>query len=534
MISAKDKLDVNISSNANLIIGQGVFLYVTFESANPINVVSTKLKFTGASPNITVPQGDVSLTVDPKDKTKATYQTLLTVANENIKENDPIKFTLEATQSNAEKFPFTGTARTVNQDSLTLIFNNNFIRTPNITSPQALEKAKVSTTLIGQGEPQTPLSNVPVFITADPISDFSSCTFEDDNGKPLSLQTMGNYTGLFINSGKDGSVSFNMSPQKATSMVLNIKSWIIFIGEEFVHAFSPLFIINPDIPKFPNSLLPPNIQGGFSGLLTSDAGASDFRIAIPVYPGNNSGDYILFLTKNLSKAGAKREYTDHYVVVGNPRTELGDSNYVYTLPYDIFDYGTPFDINYVVILGQSAGSLTSQPASVTYMGGATYQPDSGIKREYDKCKVYTSYGVTGPEIHEGSVIGYDSIKEYFDNKPVDPNQKKTGLFIEIMGGSLQGQVFFGSKVTLNMYIQAKNRNNKKIFVTQIMPSKADKYTGHLSLVFHIDIDKITGILPYDGGGAGYIWFDYQVGAKSYGEIWSGKIDTRPDAPTTKD
>ncbi|CDG19828.1 conserved protein of unknown function [Xenorhabdus poinarii G6] len=244
-------------------------------------------------------------------------------------------------------------------------------------------------------------------------------------------------------------------------------------------------------------------------------------------------DYILFFTQEENNKKVGRKYIGHYVTVKDPNIELGLGKYYYSLPYDIFEISIPYNFNCVAILGQGAGSITSSLTTVTYMGGATYSPDKTIKRDYDPCNVYTSLGLipSNTPIPQGITLGYDSIKKYLYNHPKDPNTPVTGLFVEIVGdNNSQGKVPLGAKVTLNMYIQAANRNTQKAVGQDIMPITKNQETGRYSLIFHIEKKHLVNIF----GGAESIWFDYEVGYGSdikYGKIWAGGIDTRSEYPT---
>ncbi|CDH22594.1 hypothetical protein ACR71G_04730 [Xenorhabdus bovienii] len=524
----KDVLTATISNKANLIIGQDFSLTVTLKTKNLIKIQSVNIIFTGATKNISVPTGNLSLNLDGSTGYIATYTTVLTVSNHPnvIKENDPIKFTIKVNGSDADPFVFTGTARTINPDSLSLMLNEVFLDTPNIEGSKPLtgKGAMVTTLLLDKAG--NSLGNTPIFISSKVPEHLSACKIlKYDNITPILPESIWSFSGLSINSDNEGNIKFYIHPQESDSMVLELESWIVGVGNP-VSANSPLFIVNTETPDILDTIPEPNILGGFPGPLTSDSGEPNFYVGVYYYPKAETGDYILFFTKSLDKQGTKREYSGHYVIVGNPKTELGLEKYSYSLPYDIFKVGVTYDFNYIVILGKSAGSITSMPTSVTYMGGAIYNPPTNVTRDYDLCKVYTSLGIGKAEIQPDTGISYDSIKRYLDN-PSTPN---TGLFVEVLGGNnIAGKVPLNSKVTLNVYIQSSNCNTHKSW-TLPMPIKVDSQ-GIASLPFHIPFEFLNKIYPYDNGGPGSIYFDYEFNIgnkKHYGKIWEGLIDTRSE------
>ncbi|CDL87535.1 hypothetical protein [Xenorhabdus cabanillasii] len=521
MATTKDTLTTTISLKADLIIGQSLPVTVTLESEKVINLVTTQITFTDASANIIVPTGNILLKKAENDGHKATCVVTLKVIN-SAQDKAPIKFTIKASSSDAEPFVFTGTARTIDKSTLSLMFDKKFLDIKNVTDSSVNNDVKViaTTTLLDMdGEA---LSNIPILVRTRIPGNLLYCSYKDRQGTPISVIQIGVYNLININSDAQGNIEFYIYPQQAHSMVLDLESFIMDAVNP-VKATSPLFLANTEIPDFLNSIPEPNILGGFPGPLTSNTGSPDFSVGVFHYPNATSGDYILFFTKE--KGENERKYSGHYVPVVDPDKELGLEKYTYKVPYDIFKIGVPYDFNCIVILGKYDTSITSLPTDVTYMGGAKYSPSPSIDRKYDPCKVYTSLGFKGGEIYAGSAIGYDSIKKYLDNP-----DGSTGLFIEVVGDkNSKTKVPLGAKVTLNMYIEALNRNTKIVYDTKIMKSKLDPETKRYSLFFHIKFKDLVNILPYDNGGAGTIWFDYEFGVennKSYGKIWEGEIDTR--------
>ncbi|CDG19834.1 conserved protein of unknown function [Xenorhabdus poinarii G6] len=525
--SKKDILKVNISEKADLIIGQIVTLTMTLEVKNAINPILSFFILTAGTKNISFSDNNINLL--PGSDSIFTVSTELIVSSDPniIKEHDPIQFTITVNASNADPFVFTGTARTINPDTLPLMLSDIFLDTPNENPSQPVQGTMVTTLLLDKEN--RPLGNTPVFIRSQIPENLSYCKILDSDNKTEVLpQKIGDYTGLSINSDEHGNVKFYIYPQKADSMVLELESSIVNVGKS-EPATSPLFIVNTEMPDFMKTIPGPNILGGYPGPLIAQGGQQNFYVGVYDYPNAKRGDYILFFTQERHTQNAKRQYSGHYVTVGDPETELGLGEYFYTLPYDIFPIGTPCAFNYIVILGKGAGSITSIPEPVTYMGGAKYSPNITIGRDYDPCHVYNSLGViNNPPIPQGITLGYDSIKKYLSNHPKDPNTPVTGLFIEIVGDkNSKTNAPLGSKVTLNMYIQAENRNTKKVIGQDIMPITKNQDTGRYSLIFHIEKKTLVNIF----GGAGKIWFDYEISHGSdirYGKVWAGGIDTRSE------
>ncbi|MEQ1963280.1 hypothetical protein ABLB69_08900 [Xenorhabdus khoisanae] len=517
-------LKSNIENNADLIIGQRFLITITLASDNSIGP-DDYIEFKKKSNNVTVPLGHQKLKILPgSDEKIAEYTTFLDVESDvnKISEDDEIIFFIDTNIPNVTSLIFNCTAKKINSDSLPLIIENVLLDTPNTKFDNPILKTKVSTILISKEG--FSLSNTPVFITATTPESLTSCKIlGSDDTTPLSIQKIGYYSGLFINSDKNGNVIFYIYPQKPESIVLNLVSWIIGVYDP-VLAASPIFIVNYEIPNNDETIPGPNILESQSGSLTSD-GESNFYASVYHYEQAVRGDYILFFTRNIDKS-LMRKYSGYYHVVDNPKKELGLDNFYFSLPYDIFDINVSYELSYDVIMGNPAGSKISSPTSIIYTGGAIYNPPENVKRDYDSCKVYTSLGIGKSEIPVDTIISYDSIKRYLDNL----SKPNTGLFVQILGAHNKlGKVPLGYKTTLNIYIESEYRNIQ-IPMTNRMPTIVDD-NGIASLVFHIDFDLVVGIGPYLSGGDGTIYFDYYFnigGEKHYGKVWGSSINTLPE------
>ncbi|MEX0444977.1 hypothetical protein [Xenorhabdus sp. SGI246] len=525
MSETKDVLTTTISKQADLIVGQRFLLTITLISKKVIDVANVNITFTEVTSNIIAPHGEIVLNRQNADGTAVTCDVLLTV-NKNAQEKAPIKFTIKANGSTADPFVFNGTARTINPDTLPLIFDKEFLDIKNVVNGSINSdlKSMATTTLLDMNG--DPLKNVPILIRSEKLKHLTSCKFKDHTEKEVPVKYIGafSYPVITINSDEKGNIKFYIYPIQAHSMILYLETWILNVVRP-VDAISPLFLVNTEIPDDLDAMPEPNILGTTSNL-TSYSGTPNFYVGIYDYPNAAQGDYILFLTKEQDK---ERKYSGHYVIVGDPGKELGQDKYTYQVPYGIFKIGVTYEFNCVVILGRDGSSITSLPEYVTYMGGAKYSPSPDIERKYDACKVYTSLGVKDDEIFPGETIGYDNIKKYLDNP-----KGSTGLFIEVVGDkNSKTKVPLGAKVTLNMYIQASNRNIQVPYKMGTMPHDINSETNRYSLFFNIKLEDLVNILPYDNGGAGTIWFDYEFSvarSKYYGKVWEGGIDTRTGIP----
>ncbi|CDM87642.1 hypothetical protein [Xenorhabdus bovienii] len=520
---AKNPLTASLNQQADLIIGQS-FVFILTLIPDALLPATIKVNFTKAT-NITPPTGNLEFTaVKNKDGKiiKYTYVTILTVSDA-LTEQEQITFNVDTTPliPNITPLEFKCNLKKINPDSLELSIDNVFLDTFNFKNSSVTNKTKVSTILTDKSGKT--LSGVPIYIDSFRSNNLHECTIKDNNGNIITPQQFYTYDGLFLNSESDGSIVFYIYPEKSLSMVLDLRCSVID-AFDYIPATSPLFFINTERPNPMDSLREPDILGGFPGPLTSNTGEPNFYVSIDNYDNSKRGDYIVFMIKTDNDTTPK--YSGYYVSVSNPNTELGQGKYSYSLPYDIFNISINYEFSYIVIFGEAAGSKTSRPYPVTYMGGAIYNPPTNVTRDYDLCKVYTSLGIGKAEIQPDTGISYDSIKRYLDN-PSTPN---TGLFVEVLGGNnIPGKVPLNSKVTLNVYIQSSNCNTHKSW-TLPMPTQVGSQ-GIVSLSFHIPFDFLNKIYPYDNGGPGSIYFDYEFNIgnkKNYGEIWEGLIDTRPE------
>ncbi|CDG19829.1 protein of unknown function [Xenorhabdus poinarii G6] len=296
MVTKNGVLTTTIPSNADLIIGQTVPLMVTLTTNGAINTQNVNITFTGASPNISVPAGN--LTLKDMGNNAYVYITELTVSNDLnvIKEHDPIQFTITVNGLNADPFVFTGTARTINPDTLPLMLHDVFLDTPNINPTQPAKGAQVTTLLLDKEN--SPLRNTPVFIMAKVPDNLSYCKILDsDNKTEIPIQKIGDYSGVSVNSDKDGNIKFYIYPQKADSMVLELQSWIVNVDQP-VPASSPLFIVNTEIPNALDTMPEPNILGAFAQPLIAQGGESNFHVGVFKYPNAKKGRlYPVFYTR---------------------------------------------------------------------------------------------------------------------------------------------------------------------------------------------------------------------------------------------
>ncbi|MDR0217669.1 MAG: hypothetical protein LBI71_02090 [Enterobacteriaceae bacterium] len=221
-------LQPSINIDANLIIGQVFQITITVTSDYDI-APNDYIEFKDSSKNITVPTGKVNLSNYAIHDTKvAVFSTFLTIARAPslIKPDDEITFIVDSSIDDATPLQFKCIAKTLKDESSSLVFDNIFLKTPNeAVASDSPQKTKVSTLLVD--EDSNSLSGVPVFIGTEDKDDIHYFDITDENNMSVKTISMGNFIGFYINSDKKGNVVFYLQPKQEYSMVTYLRSFVV-------------------------------------------------------------------------------------------------------------------------------------------------------------------------------------------------------------------------------------------------------------------------------------------------------------------
>ncbi|MEQ1975964.1 hypothetical protein [Xenorhabdus sp. SGI240] len=495
-------IEFSLPNNADLIIGQKFLFTVTLSSDENIDDPSTISFYNNK--NITVPLDPISLTLDHSKK-KAAATVTLTVSN-SIAENEKISFSVKTSSTDFPTKTLQSTARIIDSDSVRLHIDN-----PCIVIPISFTDAKIGSlstkihTILRDKNGKT-LSGVPVFIKANVINELKEINiYHNDKTTKIDVHEFGNDQGIFVNSDEEGKLEFYISPKKAVLPIIQLSSTILN-STDFKFANDPIFIFVDNVKDYRQPL---NIVTAINDNLKSE-GESKFWVDISPCNDYKLGDFLLFFVND--------EYKYYIRILNNKEREPC----LKSLPYFIFKKDAPSKLYYFLIKPSDNIIAKSSPTDVIYRGKPN-QPWSDIDRTYEPCQVYSSFDEL---INQGSSIIDKTISNHANN-PDD-----AGLFVRITGTndfSDGTKIKLGSKVILNLYINASNNTTKQVFNGD-MPYQPDEIGGKTAtLKFNIPYNLLNNNLafPYHDGE---IFFDYQIGNDNdrdvtYGGIWSGHIVT---------
>ncbi|MDE1486314.1 hypothetical protein KKI90_08550 [Xenorhabdus bovienii] len=399
-------------------------------------------------------------------------------------------------------------AKDIDPISLSLKFIKKYVQTPEIDNhPPSQLNSKVMTTV--KDKNQNSLSGIPVLISFFNTIDVDKVDiYAADQTTKIEVNKSNDMNeGFYVNSDKNGNIIFYVYPHKDTAAVLKFNSQVLNVTQAI--SSNELYIVTSKPRGNTGVLLLPIIQD-LDGVDLISHGDFKFWINIPRYNIARPGDVIVFFVDN--------NYVGYNFTLKSTN-DLGTN--IIQLPYNIFVENQVSYISYTVI-SQNGNMYSSTELELIFKGGVPNKPDPEIERQYDLCKVYSSYGVYPGSIVEEYTYIYDDI--------ISANNKE-GLYVQITGTNDQNDtehVTFGSEVTLNLYINSRQGHVTEHYTKRI-PSVPDESGGNTAtLTFNIPYD----ILKYNESypdKPGEIYFDYQVGSDNddvtYGKIWQAKIDT---------
>ncbi|MDC9581729.1 hypothetical protein PSI15_09150 [Xenorhabdus sp. PR6a] len=493
-------LSISVPDNSDLIIGQRFELTVTL-ALDTTAIGNIILSFNSAT-HINVPTNAITMLATSDGGNNQYSATIALKVSDQITENTPITFTIQATDTNNPQQVFSKKvqylARSIDPKSLAFNVEHPFQTMPVADNkPPNGTRTKVYTTI--KDLDGKALSGVPVFITNDTNGTFEKVNIYLDTNKDtqkIDTKMPSGNDGFTLLSDKDGGIIFYIYPIEGLSLILNLYAQIIGVTHQTV-ANDTYYVVNSDPFVVESPLQQPRILGFNRDNLISD-GSPLFSVRINPYINPEIGDNILFFV-NLN-------FTGIYKTLKNPK-QLG--SYFIKLPYSIFKENELSRFSYVVIRHHAGDMIPSNVLRLTYKGGVIYEPDPNVTRKYDASIVMTSAKTIIPA---DSMINYDYIRSY-------PPANITGLIVEISGntGNNNTKVPLGAEVTLNIYIRSHNKNPPIQSMKDTMPKNG-------ILQFNINYDDLVDI------DSGDIKFDYSFTSKDsndigYGHVWAAEIDT---------
>ncbi|PHM59233.1 hypothetical protein [Xenorhabdus sp. KK7.4] len=433
---------------------------------------------------------------------------------------DPITFEVSSNISTFKVQPFNCIAKDLNSGTLNLNVVNQYLEAPYPT-PTQYSQTKVNTNLRDQ-KSGTALKNTPVFITSIDSHSLEQFDIYDSNNQALLPPvTFSNMTGIMVSSSDNGDVVFYVHAKNAVTARVSLLS-IAGPYEGFSKTIYSVYAGSSDNPvKLP-------VISGYNppGYLNAEGNNSEnFIVSINQYVHPSEGDAVLFF---YAEAGKHKQFTGYIrTISSSEKPESGE--YVFELPYQMFPYLIFVNFSYVIIR-KSGDTLTSMNLPLTYAGGVPYEPKDDVKRPYQPCKVYPSYGVgKDDEIMEYTPISYADIRAF-------SGSDGSGLYIKILGTENptlnKDMVPVGSSVTLTTYINTGSDSKVTSGVKSYPPVAVTKQGDEVYAVIHIPYEDLAEISNQNNGQPATIRIEYSIQDHSndnnsllYGKVWVSTIGT---------
>jgi hypothetical protein len=513
------EITTSVKCGADLVIGESFILDIILTSSSAIsNKASIELK---NCVGIEL-QGYIPSIVLYDDNKKGIISVELNVDN-NVPENNLIQFDIVP---NSEAVEFEKTScffytKTLDISSVQLAVGGDYLDVPTGDNepPDGRYFVKVGTVnnTIKNKDHSAILSGTPVNVLDRSGNKFDEVDFYHTDKKtkiPIrKIGTIGTRRGFIINTDSQGELKFYIYAKKNTPAVLTLYSEI-FGSTGAISADKTLYIFNSDQPSAGSidSLKSPIIIEENNDILYNNGSYSTFTIIIPQYDNALWSDTIFFFING--KMVDKPHLLLNPSLLGTPFIKL---------PYSIFSEDNE-EVNFSYnIIKESASRVISNPISFTYTKNIIPENDA-----YEKCKVYSSYGVKEINlITESNIVNCRTISNYKNN------HNQAGLFVKITGTNDyndKNKVPLGSEVTIKLHINSKNKIVDKSFGPKKMPLTvgSDSVTNHV--IIGIPQMYLVGNDSFNNDDHGKIYFSYSVvinSEKITSKKWKGKIDTVP-------
>ncbi|PHM75260.1 hypothetical protein [Xenorhabdus kozodoii] len=520
MVGNKNKIEVSIQPNADLVVGQYVSFVATLSSDKSILQLKNVI-IKNASNNIKFDKETISLIYEQGSRIASAqlgFTVLTEVSGSPVKDGSPFTFEVHTDVADFNPVPFKGTVNEIDLNSLALFIEKPYLKTVVTGDDKPSEKdnfTAIHTTL--KSISGKILVGTPIFVTSSVHHKMNDFQFKDANNKQEILpEKIGPNEGISISSDQHGLVKFYLYPKvsEVTSLVLQL---VILNDVADIRAKKILYVANYINPGYMDSIGTPDIAGFSMGDLFANQGLAYFLTTVSSYDNVAIGDVVLFFVNG--------NYTGYSVTIEDEKKQLDQPSI--RLPYTIFERDVLSEFSYTVIK-EGGDALYSLPLPLNYVGGVPYEPDPDAKREYEPCIVHTSLGVDSEHIIPsgyGNYVNYAAIMKY-------PGYKYNGLFVEIVRSNTHDPKekiipvpLNITDITLNMYINSQNRNFVKHYTQQINLTEIGDPGNKDSIYFHIPYEDIVDVTE-----VGDITFDYQFYQDidfKYGISWSANIQTTP-------
>ncbi|MCP9266579.1 hypothetical protein M5U04_00305 [Xenorhabdus sp. XENO-1] len=507
-------VSISIPYGYSVIIGQRLNLNVTLTSSVSRSD-NTYIKIINADNKITL------LDSSRSDEVPGLFTLFLEISPD-INDGDSINFELYISSNVAfPKKPVMYTGRTLKNDSLTLFYDKNTLEVPTQPNypPSGNDgKSRTRVMAIVRDEKGNPIPKVFVFISSVNPKDIEKVNlYQSDNETKIEIKQNINDEGVFLSTDWYGNLVFYIYAKELQPVSLEFYTRIFGVTNE-IPADNALNIVN-DKPENPHDYLAaPGIEGYDNGGELTNHGQTSFLIDIPPYPGAQKGDMIKMRINNVS------------TIYEYPLLQLSElGNYSsFSMPYFAFTVGAVSTFSYVVFR-QGRDTLYSRSLTLTYTGESWPEPVY-----YDKCVVYSSFGVNEPNniIEEADpkdcehATSHNTVNCKAISKSHDLDDP--ALFVQITGTNDitdKTKPPLGSMVDLTLHIKSNPRTVTKTYSKQI-PSVAGSDGQTATTTINIARKYVRDCHEFKDCTAGRIEFSYQVRSENtHSQTWVGRIDT---------
>ncbi|PHM72026.1 hypothetical protein [Xenorhabdus sp. KJ12.1] len=511
-----------LNDNSKLIINQRLNLVIKLAGGDQDFKDHDTVTVTSNANWATINNGNgIKVNIDKKDNKQASIKdVILNIDSSSNNVGRNIEITVQTTNNGYKKEPFNYTVTDLDLDSLKLVFEKNYLKTPTQNNnPTNGDSGNLINTLVSatvKDSSGVAMPNFSITIKRDFQDQLSQFYFLDKENKPITVNTnsKGEETEFTLISDENGSIIFSAYPKINTSAVLGLQSLPdgLPISQ---NSDGLLFVLSGEPDDYHNLLPAPQIEElSDENILTVKPGTSQFHVEV-INPNTSNTYYLLFFV-NGKYVGEANEIT------GN--NNIPDT-FISKLPYQVFPIAKNNLFSYAQATREGSVSYSLE-LPVTYNGGSANKPDSSITRELVAPILYSSKGIAPPNlpINQYDTINYPDIEDYITNGG-------TALYVVIdVDPNDPHKISYGDTVYVDIYINSANRGSQhKSYPLTILKEKS---TVFLSIPYGPIVDNDA-----ENNHSGSFYIEYyildtvnNIRSKS-SQIWSGFIETaRPGLP----
>jgi hypothetical protein len=545
----------SVTTDTTLVYGQQFYLDVTltgsasFPSNIPLSVTATQ------NSGITiVPIGDVPVTIATEKTITGHYFVTIDDANAGTVNNDKVSFTVKLGAANISGNPFSYSVKKILTETLKPVPNNRVCvipkkySVPTVNDPEGSYISYTMKLLEDTGTPgsKIPLKKTMVYLISSPVEDLDSMlTFTSDPiqgsiNPTIYKPTKFGYNNVIklVSDDNAGEIKFRVY---SNSSAPNYKPTMLTLAGLISTDNKPqegnsVFFITPRVRTTPDALAPLYIpDADDNGVIYGNQDSSTFNVIIQNNYEYHPDDHVLFFTKETNEIPDVNSLITPILKVNNQ----GINTYTFPIPYSYFAINVPSDIFYVI--ANRDYSYYSIPEGIEYSGGGSeLSPPGTISRIYNKVEIYSSYAnytsdstLSNPDesknlLYEESYTTKSDLSNYLYNNGFD-------VFLKIIAtkdSNDKTRPIAGSKVYINMYVRAANKNYVQPIGPVTLPSVPDQFpTGNKTLctkVIPIEHPQYSDIQAFENSPA-YVYFEYYTidenQNKIYSQYWSGMTNT---------